>query len=288
MPDPDPSPLSVAFVESHPERAAQVLDALPVPESAAFLSASSARVGAAVVRHMTPQYAARCAGEMDERALSGLIAALGPQAAAALLRHLPADLQARLLERLPAGAAVAVRLLVGYARDTAGSCMDPLPLALPAETTIESALAQLRRHEGGPDDVVFVVAPGRRLRGVAAAAGLLRAAPAASLSSVMRQPAPCVSSLTPLAAVRNHPAWLEVPALAVIEGQDRLVGALRRQSVEAALAQYPGTAPGQGTDPVEGLGGVCWETLESLAQLAVSLAPPIPAVARRKENEHGR
>jgi magnesium transporter len=280
-------PLSVAFVEGHPERAAQVLDALPVAESAAFLAASPARLGATVVRHMTPQYAARCVEKMDERALSSLVAALGPQAAAALLQHLAPDYQARVLERLPAGVAVAVRLLVGYARDTAGSCMDPLPLALPGETPVEDALAALKRYDGEPDDVVFVVAPGRRLRGVVAVAGLLRAAPAAALSAVMRQPAPCVPSLTPLAAIRNHPGWLALSALAVIEGQDRLVGALRRPPLEAALAKGLEPAPGD-SDVVSGLGGACWEVLASLAQLAVNLAPPIAAVSRRKENEDGR
>jgi len=279
--------LSVAFVEGHPERAAQVLDALPVADSAAFLAAIPPRAGAAVVRHMTAQYAARCVAEMDERALAGLAAALGPQAAAALIEHLPADLQARLLERLPAGSAVAVRLLAGYARETAGSCMDPLPLALPAETTAGAALAALRAFDGELTDMIFVVAPGRRLLGVVTCADALRAAPSAALSTLMRHPAPCVSSLTPLAVASGHRAWHEVPALAVIEGQDRLVGALRRRTVEAALAQRAAPTAAAGEADIEsGLASACWELLASLAQLTVSLAPAIPPVARDRENGH--
>lgn len=282
-------PLSVAFVESHPEQAARVLDALPVAESAAFLAAAPARLAAAIVKHLTPQYAARCVEEMDERALAGLTAALGPQAAATLLQHLPVDLQSRALARLPAGSALAVRLLIGYAQDTAGACMDPLPLALPADATAAEALTALRAYDGEPGDVLFVVAPGRRVLGVVASGVLLRAEAAAPLSAVMRRPVPCVSSLTPLAAVRAHPGWLQVPALAVIEGQDRLVGALRRPVVEAALTRRESaSAETAGVDAISGLGGACWEVLASLAQLAVSFAPAIPPVARRGENAHER
>ena len=284
----EPGPLSVAFVESHPEHAARVLDALSIAESAAFLAAAPARLAAGVVKHMTPQHAAHCVERMDEHALGSLVAALGPQAAAALLQFLPPDVQTRVLERLPAGAAVTARLLIGYSRDTAGSYMDPLPLALPGETTAADALAALRNHDGEPDDIIFVVAPGRKVLGFIVVAALLRAAPAAALSTVMRRPAPCVSSLTPLAAVRDHPAWLDAPALAVIEGQDRLVGALRRRVVETALAQrrVEPVAESGGAEAVSGLGGACWEVLASVAQLAVSLAPAIPAVSRSKENEH--
>ena len=282
---PELPPLSVAFVESHPEQAARVLDVLPVVESAAFLASAPARLAAGVAKHMTPQYAARCVEAMEERAAGGLVAALGPQAAAALLQHLPADLQSRALTRLPAGSAMAVRLLIGHAQDTAGAWMDPLPLALPADTTAAEALAALRVHDGEPGDALFVIAAGRRVLGVVGGAVLLRAEPTVPLSRVMRHPAPCVSSLTPLAAVRSHPGWLQVPALAVIEGQERLVGALRRAVVEAALTQCGSTA-GQPRDVVSGLGGACWEVFVSLAQLAVSFTPAIPPVARRRENAH--
>jgi magnesium transporter len=285
----EPRRLSVAFAESHPDEAAHVLGALSGPESAAFLAALPARLAGAVVKHMSPQFGARCAQAMDDPELTALVEALGPQAASALLQHMGPQRQARVLEQLPVSMAVAVRLLVGYPKETAGSSMDPFPLALSAETPAAEALDELRRFEGEPGDVVFAIGLERKLLGVVAMGGLLRAPPRETIAVIMRQPAPSVSALTPLASIRGHRGWLETPALAVVERQDRLVGALRYPVLEAAIAERQATASDRtGSDALAGLGGAYWQTLESLARLAVNLMPPVRPVVRREEKDHER
>jgi len=275
------------FAEGHPLEAAQVLEGLPAAESGAYLAALPARVAAGVVKRMAPQYAARCAETMSESVVTALLEALGPQPASALLHHLPRDQQARALERLPVGTAVAIRLLVGYPQDTAGSCMDPRPLALPPETPVADALEQLKRFEGEPVDMVFVVGTERQVLGAAALVALLRSPPREALSRIMRQPAPTVSALTPLAAVQRHPDWFEVPALAVIERGDRLVGALRRQTLEKVLARDNGFRADQtANEALAGIGGAYWQVLTALAQIAVSVMPPVtPVEPREKDRE---
>lgn len=284
---PEPRPLSVAFVEAHPVEAAQVLEGLPAPESAAYLASLAARVAATLVKNMAPKYAARCAEALPAAELVAVVEALGPQPAAALLQHLERDRQAKVLESLPVGTAVAVRLLIGYPYDTAGSCMDPWALALPAEMGAADALEELKRFDGDAGDVVFVVGAERRLLGVVSVGVLLRSPPREVLSRIMRQPAPSVSALTPLAATRGHPAWTEMSALAVVERQGRLVGALRRPVLEAALSRQHALLETAGSDSLAGLGGAYWQTLATLAQLAVSMLPPVKPI-ENSEEDHER
>lgn len=279
--------LSQAFAEYHPAEAAQVLEALPPAESAAFLAELPIRASAAVVRRMAPPYSARCAEAFDEGILMALAEVLGPQPTAALLKHLPPERQARALERLPVAVAVAVRLLIGYPRDTAGAWMEPWPLALAPDVPVQDAVEQLRRFEGTLHDLVFVVEGDWRVSGVLSAATLLRAAPREPLSRVMRQPAPRVPALTPINSVRDHPGWHDFPALAVVERQDRLVGALHRQALAAALAEARPRAVSQATgETLAALGSAYWQSVSALAQLTVSLLPGVRRVGDKEgENE---
>lgn len=281
---PEPRRLSVAFVEGHPAEAAHVLEGLPAAESAAYLGSLSARIAAALMKNLSPKYAAGCAEAMPVADLAKVVEALGPQPAATLLQHLTRERQVQVLESLPVGAAVAVRLLIGYPQDTAGSCMDPWPIALPAEAAVADALEELKRSEGDALDVVFVVGAERRLLGVVGVGALLRSPPREVLSRIMRQPAPSVSALTPLGAVRRHPGWAAAPALAVVERQERLVGALRLPVLEAALTRQHALLETAGSKTLAGLGGAYWQTLATLAQLAVSLLPPVKPLESNKED----
>ncbi len=276
--------LSEAFAANHPAEAAQVLESLPSAETAAFLAELPVKVAAAVVRRMAPPYSARCAEELEESTLMALAEVLGPQPTAALLTHLPPERQARALERLPVAVAVAVRLLIGYPRDTAGAWMEPWPLALAPDTPAQDATEQLRRFEGALHDVVFVVEGEWRVTGIVTAAALLRAGPREPLSRLMRQPAPRVPALTPVTSVRDHAGWHDFPALAVVERQDRLVGALHRQALAAALAESRPRPVSQATGETLGaIGNAYWQSVSALAQFAVSLLPNVGRVGDKED-----
>lgn len=275
--------LSEAFVALHPGDAAQVLETLPSVESAAYLATLPVKAAAQVVKRMSPPYSARCAKAFDDDTLMAMAEALGPQPTAALLTRLPAERQARALDRLPVAVAVAVRLLIGYPRDTAGALMQPWPLALAPETPAAEATEQLRNFEGAPYDAVFVVEGEARVVGVVTAAALLRAGARERLAQLMRQP-PSVPALTPISSLGEHPGWSELPVLAVVERQERLVGALERPSVLAAIAQSrPRSAAQAAGETLSVLGGAYWQSVSALAQLAVGSLPAVPRVDGKED-----
>lgn len=283
---PDANGLSLAFAEAHPADAAQVLAALPVADSAAFLGALPAKVAAAVARRLPPDFAAHVLERLEPEPAARLLEALGPQAAAAALTRAAPGTQAAMLNAVPVATAVALRLLVGYPENTAGARMDPWTPTVPVHLSAGEAIEELRRFDGELGSAVFVVTGERRLLGWAGLGELLRAPPREGIERLMKRPAPAVSVLTPLASLAQHPRWSEHHLLAVVERDDRLVGALKHSAVTDAVGAAG--AGGQGAvDAVTLVAASYWHSAAALMQLAVSLLPAVPPVDGGERRDGG-
>jgi magnesium transporter len=278
---PEVSGLSTAFAASHPEDAARALQELAAADTASFISALEPRLAATILRNVDPPYCARVLDLLDDAAAAALIQIMGPQPAARILQQMPAARQMRLLARLSVATSVAVRLLIGYPQGTCGACMDPWTLMLDAEMAAEEALAQVRRFEGALGDCLFVTNGQQRLAGVLAFAELVRAAPRSPLATLMRPATHAVSALAAASTIVAHPAWDIYHVLPVVERENRLVGALHRRTLAAAIA---GPAAVQ-TSAMGGLFGAYWQMLSALAGIVIGTLPPVAPVASERSKD---
>jgi magnesium transporter len=270
---PDAGGLSRAFVGTHAAEAAQVLEGLAPGDTADFISALTPQLAASALRHMSPAYCARLFERLEDDRAAELLGIIGSQAAARILQQLPGERQGRLLDLLPVGAAVAIRVLIGYPSGSCGACMNSSPLAMPPSMPVVQALEQIRRHDGESGDCIFVTDETRRLIGVAGLPALVRADPNAALSAVMAAPAHMLSALTTTSAVANHPGWNDFHVLPVVERDHRLVGALHRNALD-------GRPAGREADLAGGVAGVYWRTVSVLTQVVVGALPPVGPVGR--------
>ncbi len=108
------------------ERLADVLEELPEDDQVAILSG------------------------LDTDRAADVLEAMQPDDAADLLHELPEAQAAQLLELMEPDEARDVRRLLSYAEDTAGGLMTSDPVVLGPETTIATALAQIRRRTSRP------------------------------------------------------------------------------------------------------------------------------------------
>src|SRR5690606_13552570 len=132
------------------------------------------------------------AGSSEAQGAADVLEAMQPDDAADLLHELPEAQAAQLLELMEPEDARDVRRLLAYAEDTAGGLMTSDPVVLGPETTIATALAQIRRKDLAPAlaSVVFVArppleTPTGRFLGVAHFQRLLREPPHAGVGSVL-------------------------------------------------------------------------------------------------------
>jgi len=276
--------LSIAFAESHPAEAARVLEALAPADTAGFVGALLPRLAAAILRHLGPPYCARVLEALDDDEVAGLLQAMGPQAAARVVQQLGAGRQQQLLTKLPVTTSIAIRLLVGYPRGTCGAAMDPWPRVFTPDMRVTDALEEIRTIQGEPGDCLFVADNQRRLLGVVALGDLVRAGARESLSAIMLAPAHVVSALASVGAVATHPGWDRFHVLPVVEREDRLVGALARSALLAALA---GPAAQAHSNAVSGTFGAYWQVVSALTEIVVGTLPPVPAVGEER-SKHER
>lgn len=281
----DADALTLAFIEAHPADAARVLEALPAAESAALFARVPARLGAPVLAAMLPPTAARNVLALDDERGMALLAALGAQAAVAVLRHVPEPRRSTLIDGLPTASAVASRMLLGYPEDSVGAWTDTDVVTLPPESRVPDALARVRVARDDAS-VVHVVGPGERLLGVVDLVALVRAPESADIGQLMRRVDAVLAAVAPLTGAASHRGWDRASVLPVVERGDRLVGVLRRGTLARALARGAGHANDRvGAGIAETVARGYWDALSGLMSAAVGLLPPVRRI-KEEADEH--
>ena len=191
------------------ERLADVLEELPEDDQVAIMS------------------------RLDWDRAADVLEAMQPDDAADLLNELPDEQATRLLELMEPEEAKDVRRLLSYDEDTAGGLMTTEPVILGPETSIATALAQIRKQDLPPAlaSMVFVVrqpleTPTGRFLGVAHFQRLLREPPHASVGSVLDTDTEWLTPDAPVGRVTRLLAAYDLLALPVVDSEKRLLGAV--------------------------------------------------------------
>jgi Mg/Co/Ni transporter MgtE len=162
---------------------------------------------------------------------------MDPAAAADLLGELPEEQSDAILEEMEPEERQEVEDLLEFDEDSAAGCMTTDFVALGSDATVAQAVEALRNFEGDPESVteVYLLDERRVLRG---------AIPLARL--VMAQPETRLAVLTetrvlscPINLHQNELAELfdkyNLHALAVVDGQSRMVGVVQADHVISFL-----------------------------------------------------
>lgn len=202
---------------------------------------------------LDPRRAAALLDELAEEQAAPILENLPPATAAAIAEHLPSDERADLLGRIGTGGAEQIlgamseasasdaRELLRHDRETAGGLMVTEYLAFAEPTTVEQVIALLRRdaekYRAWDLPYAYVTAPDGRLRGVLLLRELLLADPGQAVGALpLREPVR-VGAGTPLdelSPLFDRHRLIDAP---VVDAEGRLLGVVRRQSVERAAEE---------------------------------------------------
>ncbi|MDQ6937169.1 MAG: CBS domain-containing protein [Actinomycetota bacterium] len=168
----------------------------------------------------------------DERA-ADVLEAMNDDDAADLLGEMTAAEQERLLTLMEPDEAAPVRRLLSYGDFTAGGLMTSEPVVLLPDATVAEALALVRNPDLTPALAaqVFVVRPPQatptgRFLGTAHLQRLLREPPSALVSGVADTDLEPLAPDATLAEVTRYFATYNLVAAAVVDDNDRLLGAV--------------------------------------------------------------
>lgn len=235
--------LVATYLRLHPERAARLLESMPVSQANAVLNAADVATAAPVLSHMLPTAAAQCIEAQPPADGALLLEKLGSQEAVAVLRHLSTAQREAVLDSLGPQWVMAFKLLLSYPTGTVGAWVEPRVLTLPDDCTAGEARERIARSEHLAQARIYVLDRSRRLRGAVRGLALLQVSSRKKLASIL-EPAIALWARDPLAAAQEHPVWERHTEAPVVNREEEFIGVisyadLRRASRHANHAPPP-------------------------------------------------
>lgn len=229
------SRLARAFLESQPLHAAMTLEQLPVSQASAVLGTVPHRIAATVLRDVNVPFAAECLAHLitapSVKDAAAIIDLLSLDEAAGIVRALDAEPREQLLAALSGSARDALVAILPYDSGTAGAVMDSSVFRLAEDVKVADARTRLARAARALLHYVYVVDREQHLVGVLDIPELLAASARDTVSAHMHRNPQRISVFMPVALVREHAGWHSYHALPVVDDEDRLLGAIRYQTL---------------------------------------------------------
>lgn len=235
--------LVAAYLRLHAERAARLIEAMPVPQANAVLNAVDLTTAAPVLGHMLPTTAAQCIERQPPADGALLLEKLGSQEAVAILRHLSPTQREAVLNSLGPQWVMAFKLLLSYPTGTVGAWVEPHVLTLPDDCTVGEARERIARSEQVTQARIYVLDRSRRLRGAVRGLALLQVSSRKKLASIL-EPAAALWARDPLAAAQEHPVWERHTEAPVLNREEEFIGVISYADLRrASRSSNQSTAP---------------------------------------------
>lgn len=273
-----------AYVAADPTDAALGLAAQPTGEAVEVLAGCRAATAAVLLRHLPSASAARILDACDDVDVGAIGREVPADILAALLRRL-GDRASRVIDRLDAGAADRVRVLLSWPDGTAGAIMDPDVSTVPVAATAGLVRDEIR--EAPPFGTrIYAVDAGQVLVGVVNVARLFEAADAEPVSMLLLPGLEWVRVEMPLPAVQAHPGWEHDDVLPVVDAARRLVGSIRHRRLRQLAHEHAGgPRDDRAVRTLVSLGEVYWLGLSGLLQgLSTVVQQPASGTPQRRQS----
>jgi magnesium transporter len=260
-----------AFIHAHPHDAARAIERLPIAQVAALVGAMPAETAAELLSVMAPNVAGECLARTPAHQAAAALTAVRIDRAAILLRHLDDPAAMAIIERLPAGDRDTLMAMLRYPRGTAGAMMDRRVVSTGEGTTAGHVLAVLRSSTRHLRDYIYVVDESHLLVGFVSLDELLIARTSTPVTSLMTYPVSRLSVHAGRPAILAHEGWRTLRALAVVDEQGMLLGAISHDVFRTLEQESAHSAKGhEAAATVFALGELYWLGLSGMVDALVS------------------
>ncbi len=160
----------------HPADLADIVEELGPAEREAIFESIDSEVAAEALSEVDPKTQASILESLEPEVAADIVEEMSPDEAADALAELGMETSEEILEEMEKADESEVRELLEYAEDTAGGMMNTEYVALPDNSTVETAIASLRGHEDLLEalNVLFLIDGSGHLTGAVPLARLFR------------------------------------------------------------------------------------------------------------------
>ncbi|MGB8259993.1 MAG: CBS domain-containing protein [Terracidiphilus sp.] len=225
------------LAELHPSDLADILEDLAPAEREAVFTSLDEEVAAETLEEVEPRLQKALLAKLDEERIADIVEEMDPAAAADLLAELPEEQSDAILEEMEPEERQEVEDLLEFDEKSAAGLMTTDFVRVGREATVAQAVDALRTFDGDPESVteVYLLDEKRALCGSVSLARVVMAQPETRLS-VLAEPrvlsCPFDMNQDELAEMFDK---YNLHALAVVDGQGRMVGVVQADHVIAYL-----------------------------------------------------
>ncbi|CAN5648896.1 magnesium transporter [soil metagenome] len=249
------SPQSVAAEteEIHAADLADIVEALPRESVLALLAALPADRAADVLEYLSDDLRTGVLEEMSAPHAARLVAEMTPDDRADALEDLEDTLYETILSEIPKAAREETERLLAYEPDTAGGLMTTEFVSVPEDTTVEAALAGVRRiaRAGRREAMHAIYGTDEHgvLKGVLSLRELLAAPEGAKITEIAWEEVVSVPATADREEVVSLTSNYDLVALPVVDDAGRIIGVVTVDDVMDAMAE-------EHTEDVQKFGGM--------------------------------
>jgi len=269
--------LTLAFLDSAPKAAAQVLQDMPPEQASAFLETVAARLAAPVFSEMIPWQAARRLELIRGPSAAMVLRQLPFFDATTMARLVASEFREQVLQQLPTKYARRLSGALKYPRHQVGAWIDPEIPTLNADDTVGDALRVLRA--AGPASHIFLESPDHRaFRGTIEVNEVLRAESSIRLGALKIVRTLPVSNRASLSSVSFDERWDDSIHLPVVGRRGNLLGGLSRASLRTGVhEQFTAAARSGERSLLEHVCGALLTTCAGILNVIVRSMAPRPS-----------
>ena len=218
--------LTISYLAKHPDRAARVLESLPLQMTADLLENLTPEEYLYAYDYLIPSYGAGLLGILAETARNNLTAELASEKLAVLLLFLDDPTADTILSGLPSKKRKKIASLMQYSRNTVGSIMKPPSLALPQEISAAEAVKRIRTCRTLNVAEIFILDKTLHYIGMISLDKIIQAPSHKKLAMLPVSKVAALQARKPLQNLTENSDWTYHRVLPVTDGRGILIGAL--------------------------------------------------------------
>jgi magnesium transporter len=231
------NPLSLHFIENHPQDAARVLEKFEPELLAKYLEHVPVKVSANLLRNVIPSVAVECLTSMEPARSAKILEQFSIERASSILRRMKINIRNDLIKIMSPIFANMIRLVLRYPNGTVGQLMTPKVYTVNQNMLIKDILETLQGMTGQLQNLIYVINNEQRLVGVVDVRDVITLDSKAPVKTVMRDPGLTISARASLDSVKDYNEWRYTEILPVVDHMGMFIGVLKRGVLLDTLAR---------------------------------------------------
>ena len=266
--------LNRAYCRRYPGEVAQLLESLPYDQAASLLQSINIRELILVWEQLPTNTQDNLLILFSDETNRLLLTRLEPSQSANILFRLDEKSREAYLGLLDRAISDELKIILGYAPDTAGRLMDPRIFPFQNEMTVEEAQQRLRKHKPKALRELYLIDNNAKLCGKVDIQNLVIAEPEQQLGDLSTRQVSSVQDTAPREEVLEIIERRKLVSLPVVDFEGRLIGVIRAPALMSAVQEETSvdiqTMVGVSKDE-KGLSPVSFSVVKRLPWLHINL-----------------